>query len=249
MEENLVIYPEHIVSLAKHPKYFGRMSASTSSAFIKGPCGDEMEFYLVINDRVIEDVKFYTKGCIATVVCGSMTEQLSLVKSIDEALGISPKEIINKYKTFNNILEIGSAGGVDTFELAKHTKNKIIGIDISKDAVKIAKENLKKQSEAIKRKVVFCTTTALQEYSSYYKDPSINFYSKDKKLLEELRTESKGLTRVNAYKPDLCLEIDIEKKGKMLLTSKVRTIIDLFCNNQAYTSKELIEKTYGGRFG
>ncbi|MFH1544796.1 MAG: helix-turn-helix domain-containing protein [archaeon] len=114
--------------------------------------------------------------------------------------------------------------------------------------------SLKPKSEAlmrelIKRKVVFCTTTALQEYSSYYKDPSINFYSEDRKLLEELRTESKGLTRVNAYKPDLCLEIDIEKKGKMLLTSKVRTIIDLFCNNQAYTSKELIEKMFGERIG
>lgn len=96
MEENLVIYPEHMISLAKHPKYFGRMNDPTSSAFIKGPCGDEMEFCLVINDRIIEDVKFYTNGCIATVVCGSMTAQLAFGKSVDEALGISPKEIINK---------------------------------------------------------------------------------------------------------------------------------------------------------
>src|SRR3989338_4669627 len=103
--------------------------------------------------------------------------------------------------------------------------------------------------ELIQRKVVFCTTSALQQYSSYYKDPSINFYSNDKKLLQELGTEPTGLTKVNVYKPDLCLEIDVEKKGKMLLTNKVRTVIDLFCNNQAYAAKELIEKTFGGRFG
>ena len=42
-------------------------------------------------------------------------------------------------------------------------------------------------------------------------------------------------------------KIDVEKKGKMLLTNKVRTVIDLFCNNQAYAAKELIEKTFGGR--
>jgi len=103
--------------------------------------------------------------------------------------------------------------------------------------------------ELIKRKVVFCTTTALQEYSSYYQDPSINFYSGDKDLLEEIRTEEKGLTQINFFKPDLWLKIDIQKKGKMLLTSPVRTIIDLFCDNKAYTAKELIEKTYGERFG
>ena len=94
MEENIVNYPEHIVELAKNPKHFGRMNDPTSGAYIKGPCGDEMEFYLVIKNRVIEEVKFYTEGCIATVVCGSLTAQLALGKSIDEALGISPKKVI-----------------------------------------------------------------------------------------------------------------------------------------------------------
>ena len=95
MEEDLVVYPEYIVELASDPKHFGRMNDPTSAAGIKGLCGDEMEFYLVIKNKIIEEVKFYTKGCIATVVCGSMTAQLALGKSIDEALGISPKEIIN----------------------------------------------------------------------------------------------------------------------------------------------------------
>jgi len=90
----MVNYPEHIVELAKNPKHFGRMNDPTGGAYIKGPCGDEMEFYLVIKNRVIEEVKFYTEGCIATVVCGSLTAQLALGKSIDEALGISPKKVI-----------------------------------------------------------------------------------------------------------------------------------------------------------
>jgi len=94
MEENIVAYPEHIVALAKSPRHFGRMNDPTSAASIKGPCGDEMEFYLVIKDRIIEEVKFYTEGCIATIVCGSMSAQLVLGKSIDEALGISPKDVI-----------------------------------------------------------------------------------------------------------------------------------------------------------
>jgi nitrogen fixation NifU-like protein len=94
MAEDLTIYPQEIVSLAKNPKFFGRMNDPTSSAYIKGPCGDEMEFYLVIKDRIIEDIKFYTEGCISTVVCGSITAQLSLGKSIEEALRISPAQVI-----------------------------------------------------------------------------------------------------------------------------------------------------------
>ena len=96
MEEDTVIYPAHIAELAKNPKHFGRMNDPTGGAYVKGPCGDEMEFYLVINDGVIEEVKFYTEGCITTIACGSMAAQLALRKSIDEALGISPKTVISK---------------------------------------------------------------------------------------------------------------------------------------------------------
>lgn len=92
--DDLSAYPEHIIALAKNQKHFGRMNEPTSRACIKGPCGEEIEFYLFIKNRVIEEIKFYTEGCIATVVCGSMTAQLALGKSIDEALGISPKEVI-----------------------------------------------------------------------------------------------------------------------------------------------------------
>ncbi|MFH1845973.1 MAG: iron-sulfur cluster assembly scaffold protein [Candidatus Omnitrophota bacterium] len=85
---------ESLIAMAKEPKFFGRMNDPTSSAYLKGPCGDEMEFYLVIKNNVIEDIKFYTEGCIATRVCGSVTAQLVLGKNINEALGISPKEIM-----------------------------------------------------------------------------------------------------------------------------------------------------------
>jgi nitrogen fixation NifU-like protein len=77
MEEDLTLYPDHIVDLARKPLHLGRMNDPTSSASLKGPCGDEMEFYLVIKDEIIEEIKFYSQGCIATLVCGSMTAQLA----------------------------------------------------------------------------------------------------------------------------------------------------------------------------
>ena len=43
--------------------FFGRMTDPTGGAFVRGPCGDEMEFYLSIRDDVVEDVKYHTDGC------------------------------------------------------------------------------------------------------------------------------------------------------------------------------------------
>ena len=37
--------------------FLGRMLVPTASAFLKGPCGDEMEFYLKITDGRIEDAE------------------------------------------------------------------------------------------------------------------------------------------------------------------------------------------------
>jgi nitrogen fixation NifU-like protein len=44
--------------------------------------------------KIIKKIKFYTEGCISTIVCGEMVAQLAEGKSIDEALGISPKQVI-----------------------------------------------------------------------------------------------------------------------------------------------------------
>ena len=52
-----------------------------------------MEFYLLIDNNIIQEAKFYTNGCISTIVCGEITAQLAQGKNINNALGISPKQI------------------------------------------------------------------------------------------------------------------------------------------------------------
>jgi nitrogen fixation protein NifU and related proteins len=92
-EEDLSVYPEHIAKIAVSPLYFGRMNDPTSAAYVKGPCGDEMEFYLVIDEGVIKEIKFFTDGCAATVACGETTAKLALGRSADDALRISAGHI------------------------------------------------------------------------------------------------------------------------------------------------------------
>lgn len=95
-EEDISIYPAALMTLAQHPQCFGRMNDPTSSAYMKGPCGDEMEFYLDIRDDLIADVRFYTKGCISTLVCGSQTAEMVVGKTVYDALAVSPKTIMDQ---------------------------------------------------------------------------------------------------------------------------------------------------------
>jgi nitrogen fixation NifU-like protein len=74
---------------------FGRMNDPTSAAFLRGLCGDEMEFYLVIRDGVIEDARYYTEGCETTRRCGRAVAQRIVGRSILDALAISPRAIID----------------------------------------------------------------------------------------------------------------------------------------------------------
>jgi nitrogen fixation NifU-like protein len=70
------------------------MNAPTASSFLKGICGDEMEFYLYIENDIIEDVKYYTEGCHDTIVCGLAVAQRAKGKSVMDALAITPREVI-----------------------------------------------------------------------------------------------------------------------------------------------------------
>ncbi|MCF7908575.1 MAG: iron-sulfur cluster assembly scaffold protein [Candidatus Omnitrophica bacterium] len=97
-KEETTGYPKEFVSLLNDPKFFGRMSDPTASSYLKGPCGDSMEFYLVIEDRKITDIKYYTDGCGATRACAAMVANLAYGKTINEALTVSAGEVITRLK-------------------------------------------------------------------------------------------------------------------------------------------------------
>lgn len=96
--ENLSGYPEEVVSLINDKKYFGRMNDPVSSSYLKGPCGDAMEFYLVIEKGRITEIKYYTEGCHATRACAAMAAKLAEGKIIKEVLLISAGEVITRLK-------------------------------------------------------------------------------------------------------------------------------------------------------
>ena len=76
--------------------FFGRLNDPTGAASIRGPCGDEMEIYLVIRDGIVEEAKCYTEGCGYTKSCGLAVARCAKGKSVLDCLGISPKAVIER---------------------------------------------------------------------------------------------------------------------------------------------------------
>ena len=57
-------------------------------------CGDIMKIYLKIENNIITDVKFRTFGCGAAIATSSMATELIKGKSVDEALALTNKAVI-----------------------------------------------------------------------------------------------------------------------------------------------------------
>lgn len=93
-----IIIPSNILKLSQDEAYFGRMNDASGSAYMRGLCGDEMEFYLVIENNVITQIKYHTEGCVFTKACGAIAARFALNKSFNEALRISPQQVIEELK-------------------------------------------------------------------------------------------------------------------------------------------------------
>ena len=92
------IYSKEVLAYSSHPLNVGRMNDPDGSAYIKGLCGDTMEIYLVITNKIVTDARFYTDGCGVTLACGSVATELAKGRSINDILAMSPADIITALK-------------------------------------------------------------------------------------------------------------------------------------------------------
>lgn len=70
-----------------------RMNDPVASSCVTGPCGDTMEFYLVICNAVIGELSYHTDGCEYTSACGAWIARRARGMRGDEAMGINAREI------------------------------------------------------------------------------------------------------------------------------------------------------------
>lgn len=87
---------------------------------------------------------------------------------------------------------------------------------------------------------VFCLTSALEHYTDYVRDPAINVYVDDAFWNEMQSKETEGTVRVNMYPFKLYRKDNIIQKDGLNITTKLRTLVDLYCDDKAYAGEPLV---------
>ena len=92
----IIDYSEEVMEHFTNPRSVGEIeNASGVGTVGNAKCGDIMRIYLDVDDnQIIRDCKFKTFGCGAAVATSSMATEMIKGKSIQEALKLTNKAVM-----------------------------------------------------------------------------------------------------------------------------------------------------------
>ena len=90
-----MLYSEKVLDHFSNPRNVGEIPDADGVGEVgNAKCGDIMRMYLKIKDGKIEDAKFKTFGCGAAIATSSMATEMIKGASIDDALKLSNKAVV-----------------------------------------------------------------------------------------------------------------------------------------------------------
>lgn len=93
----MALYNERVMDNFLNPKNVGEMENPDGTGIYGSPvCGDMMQIQIKVEDDIIKDAKFKTFGCGSAIASSSMATSMIIGKSIDEALELTNKQIVDE---------------------------------------------------------------------------------------------------------------------------------------------------------
>ncbi len=90
------MYSEKVMDHFANPRNVGEIEDANAVGEVgNAKCGDIMKIYMKIEDGIIKDVKFKTFGCGAAVATSSMATEMVKGKTIEEALKLTNKAVMD----------------------------------------------------------------------------------------------------------------------------------------------------------
>ena len=86
------LYKEVILEHYKRPRNRGEIEdATVREEGLNPSCGDELELFLVVENRTVADIKFVGEGCAISQSSASMMSEAVKGKTLEEVSGMSEK--------------------------------------------------------------------------------------------------------------------------------------------------------------
>lgn len=91
------MYNEKVMEVFKNPQHMGEVENYNAIGTVGNEvCGDIMQITMKIEDGIIKDAKFKTFGCAAAVASSSTATGMIIGKTIEEALKLTNKQVIEE---------------------------------------------------------------------------------------------------------------------------------------------------------
>ncbi len=91
------MYNQKIMDIFKNPQNVGEVENYNAIGTVGNEtCGDIMQITMRIEDGIIKDAKFKTFGCAAAVVSSSTATSMIIGKTVEEALQLTNKQVIEE---------------------------------------------------------------------------------------------------------------------------------------------------------
>ena len=91
----VIEYSEKVMDHFMNPRNVGEIEEASGVGTVgNAKCGDIMRIYLDIQEGIIRDAKFKTFGCGAAVATSSMATELVIGKTVQEALLVTNKAVM-----------------------------------------------------------------------------------------------------------------------------------------------------------
>ncbi|HXL03525.1 MAG: iron-sulfur cluster assembly scaffold protein [Firmicutes bacterium] len=90
-----MFYNEKVLEHFFNPKNIGEIEDADGVGIIGDPeCGDCIKVYIKVKDRRLADVKFKVYGCPAAIGTSSITTELAIGRTLEEAYQIGEEDVV-----------------------------------------------------------------------------------------------------------------------------------------------------------
>ena len=93
----MALYSDKVMDHFQNPRNVGKIEDAQNVGIGEvgnAKCGDIMKMYLKVEDGIVTDCKFNTFGCGSAIATSSMATELIMGKSLDEAMELSNKAVV-----------------------------------------------------------------------------------------------------------------------------------------------------------
>lgn len=91
------MYNDKIMELFKNPKNMGKIDDPDGTVMMRNLiCGDQIEFFMKVDNEIITEIRFRTFGCAAAIAASSIITEIVANKTLEQVRNITKNDLITE---------------------------------------------------------------------------------------------------------------------------------------------------------